>query len=332
MGMTEPRHQHYISECYLKGFAVLRKKDKHQLQVFDRVQQRHYPTAPRNVAGERDFNRLDEGQAEDPNAIEKAYAAFEGELAMAIKRSAEAGFFSSDEDRDLIINMIGLFALRNPRFREQVRSFHEDVLNKTMSLMLSTKERWEAQVERAAKAGYALKENNVGYEEMKDFFQRREYTIELNRGYHIGNELKLLDAILPHLAQRRWWFVRAQRTSGGFVTSDHPVALMWSDPTMRGGFYPPGFGLKGTQVTFPLTSRVAMIGAFEIKEQSNDVPDGVVAQINGATIASSERQVYARDLHFHYLLSRDDGVRKASRLASDQNFVQRTRAGKDTKP
>src|SRR4051812_27517036 len=89
--------------------------------------------------------------------------------------------------------------------------------------------------------------------------------------------------------------------------------------------YPPGFGLKGTQVTFPLTSRVAMIGAFEIKEQTDELPEPFVTQVNGTTIGFCERQVYARDLNFRYMLRKSDGMKKAARLVDDPHFVRRER-------
>jgi Protein of unknown function (DUF4238) len=319
--VSDPRHHHWLSECYLRGFAVLRKKGKHQIQVFDRVQRGHFPTSTRNVAGERDFNRLDEDQGDDPYALEKAYAAFEGRLAPAIQRVAQAGAFTSQEDRDLIISMIALFALRNPRWREQVRAIHEDMSLKMMEAALATKERWEGQIARMQGDGDRIGAS-VTYEEMKEFIDSRKFKIGLNRGYQIGNELSTFDGILPHLGRRKWWFVRAHRSSGGFVTGDHPVALMWADPSMRGRiFHSPGFALRGTQVTFPLTFRVAMLGAFELKEQTNEFGDPFIAQINGTTIGFSARQVYARDLNFTYMLTAEGGVRKASKLLSDRDFL-----------
>lgn len=42
--------------------------------------------------------------------------------------------------------------------------------------------------------------------------------------------------------KRKWVVLKPPRESSGFVTSDHPVCLMFSDPARRGKFYGPGHG------------------------------------------------------------------------------------------
>jgi hypothetical protein len=44
-----------------------------------------------------------------------------------------------------------------------------------------------------------------------------------------------------------------------------------------------------------------MIGAFEIENEERDAEQSLIAQVNTAVIARSERQVYARDGEFPYL-------------------------------
>lgn len=64
---SEPRRQHFVPQFYLRGFAG----EKDQLFVVDRPSKKTFRTAPKNVAAERDFNRVEvEGIA--PNAVEKA--------------------------------------------------------------------------------------------------------------------------------------------------------------------------------------------------------------------------------------------------------------------
>jgi hypothetical protein len=125
--------------------------------------------------------------------------------------------------------------------------------------------------------------------------------------------------MLPILLKRKWVLVRAPKGSGGFITSDHPVVLTWSDATMHGGLYGPGFGLTGTEVYFPVSTRLAAVGAFELQEGTIDVPSHAVASLNGAQIAYASRQVYARDHNFIYALDKG-GPRKASKLIDDRRF------------
>jgi hypothetical protein len=75
---------------------------------------------------------------------------------------------------------------------------------------------------------------------MKDFVRRGEYKVNLRNEFHIGIEIDSHDKILETFFDRKWVVLNASATSGGFVTCDHPLCLFWSDPKMRGGFYPPG--------------------------------------------------------------------------------------------
>ena len=82
------RQHHYIPQFYLKGFAVARKKS-HQLIVFDRKSRKTFSAATKNVAVERDFNRV-EIEGHPPDAIEKVMSQFETEAAAALERIVAA--------------------------------------------------------------------------------------------------------------------------------------------------------------------------------------------------------------------------------------------------
>lgn len=315
--MTARRH-HYISQCYLKGFAVQRRKGAPQIHVFDRENQKTFQTSTDNVGLKRDFNRID-AKDTDPDVVEKMLAEFEGQAAPALERTIQAEAFQTDDDRTIILNLLALFALRNPRLRENIRDFHERVMKQVLGVTLQNKDRWEEQEKQMIEAGYVSK-SKVPYEELRAFYEADEYDIKLDTGYHVAMELKTFDALLPHLFRRGWMIMKADETSGGFVTSDHPVTLMWSDPKMRNGFYPPGFGLEGTQVIFPLSSRLALAGAYGLRNEDIALPEEHVAAVNGATILGAERQVYSRDLHFRYVVNNESGVRKAARLIDDSFF------------
>jgi hypothetical protein len=108
--MAAKRH-HYVPRCYLKNFAVVRKKGKHQVCVFDREARKTFQAAIENVAVEKDFNRIDiEGI--EPDAFEKGMAELEAEASPAIERTVSAGSFANDDDRAYVLNLIGLLALR----------------------------------------------------------------------------------------------------------------------------------------------------------------------------------------------------------------------------
>ena len=99
--------------------------------------------------------------------------------------------------------------------------------------------------------------------------------------------------------QRRWILLRAPEQSSGFITSDYPFCFFWTDPKRRGGFYPPGLRLRGTEVRFTISPRLALVGALELKNGKVAVSEEGVAGISGGVIALAEAQVYARDQNFH---------------------------------
>src|SRR3954464_9368640 len=152
-----------------------------------------------------------------------------------------------------------LLSLRNPRQREIVRSFQERLSKQIMQLTLATPRRWESQMRKARAAGYVTRDD-VTYEQMKKFVDEDQYTLHTQTNYHLKLEVSSFEKLLPCFLARRWTVLHAPPTSRGFVTSDHPVCLLWSRPTPYGS---PGHGLKGTEVVFPLSPKLALIGVFE---------------------------------------------------------------------
>lgn len=313
------RKHHYVPQCYLKLFSVSHKKIP-QLTVFDRVRKKVYKAGVDNVAAQRDFNAIDvEGM--DADAFEKSMSGFETGLADALKRIVAARSLANQEDRAFLLNLVGLTAMRNPRFRETIRSGHEQVARRIMDQLLSSKEIYESQVKRVREAGGLPESNNISYEEMKRFVEDGEYELTLDNTYQVGQEMRVFDKILPLIFERGWMLLRAPENSGGFVTSDHPFCLFWTDPKRRGGFYPPGLGLQGTEIRFTISPRLALVGAFELKNGDIDVSEESVAGVNGGVIALAEAQVYARDQNFHYAMQPNESLQKASRLITDKRFL-----------
>lgn len=289
--MTARKH-HYVPQCYLKQFAVSHKKIP-QLTVFDRERRKIFKTGIDNVAAQRDFNTI-ETEGYDPDTFEKEMSGFETELAEALHRINAARTLENEEDRAYLLNLVGLTAMRNPRLRETVRQGHEQMARIIMDNVLATKETYDRHIREVQAAG-RLPESTVGYEDMKKFVREGDYKITLNNNFQIGQEIRVFDKILPLLFQRGWMLLRAPVDSAGFITSDHPFCLMWSDPKRRSGFYPPGLGLRGTEVYFSVSPRLALVGAFEGENALHDVTENGVASINGAMVATARAQVYARD-------------------------------------
>ncbi len=309
------RHHHYLSQCYLKGFTKGKAK-KSKLTVIDFKERKRFETIPRNVGGIRDFNRIDiEGV--DPNAIESALSEFEGQAASALKKLEETLDFSG-KTQDLILNLIALIGVRSPERREHIRQFEAEVIERIMGLSLESKERWGAQEAKRKEKdpGYV---SNITYEELREFFDSKEYKITLTTEHHIRNEMIMIEAILPCLYGRNWVLVRSTKETGPFVTTDNPVSLTWNEPEKIPPFYraSPGFGMSDTQVYFPVSQDIALIGEFDRENKILEASPMLVAVLNTKMLHNTYKQIYSPKIGFHFLSNNGeilDGIKILSEI------------------
>ncbi len=291
---TQARHHHHIPQFYLRGFAASTGKDGYRLTVADLAAEKFFDTNPRNVGGERDFNRIEiEGHA--PDALEQQLAGFETEVAESIRCVGESQRFEGDDRRN-ILNLIALLIVRSPQMREHIRKMSEQLMKQMLSVSLASKQRWEEQEARMIAEGKGPPTNELGltYEEVKEFHERGEYDILLNRGYHIGLELRMHDPVLRALAARKWTLYTSDDSTGCFVTTDRPVMLTHLKPMEVPPIYrnSPGFGTPETEVIFPLTKHMTLAGLFEGEESIVRANMQVVAHANTRMIHGAYGQVY----------------------------------------
>lgn len=317
--MTARRH-HYVPQCYLRGFVTEPQKPK--LFVIDGKERRSFRTAPANVAAERDFHRIDvEGY--EPDALENALSGFEAELSQALERIIAARSIKEPDDRAYLFNLMAMMAVKNPRFREEMRRFQEQIAKRILALAAAAPERWASQIRQIKAEGALPPDADEDYQKVREFVEADQYRITVPTGRHLAMELKSLDTVLPFFFHRKWALLRAQPSRTGFITSDHPVCLMWSDPAQRDNFHGSGFGLRRTQIIFPISNELAVIGAFEAREEERDAPDWLIAQINGTVAVYADRQIYARHSNFIYKLAHNARIMRGDELLADQ---ARTRA------
>ncbi|CAN7784068.1 DUF4238 domain-containing protein [Cupriavidus necator] len=310
----DPRNHHYVPQCYLKGFSRNRSKNS-QIYVVDTKERRAFMSTPRNVGASRDFNRI-VVEGLDPNEVEAGYGEFESKLAPALVRLDEARQFANEDDRDLVLELISLMAVRNPDFREARRQALERSAKIMGSVLVANRERYEGQMQRAREAGYVKGE--ASFEEMRNFIDEERYTVEVPTTNHVATELKLLDSMREMIHGRKWTLLAAPVGSGGFITSDHPVVLEWDDPKMKGGFYAPGFGMKKTSVICPLTKHLTLHGHFETPGGGPvELDVNGVAEANTRQIWQSQRQIYSESDNFLFL-GKGGVLQRGSELLSDR--------------
>ncbi len=131
----------------------------------------------------------------------------------------------------------------------------------------------------------------------------KKYNIEIPRENYILAEMFLIEAILPCLFDRRWLLVIADKKSGPFITTDNPVNLLWKDSEKISPFHrgSPGFGLKETQVYFPISPELALIGEFDGYETNMKATEDLVAMFNRIMLCNCHTQIYAPKFDFKFL-------------------------------
>lgn len=296
---SRAKHHHYIPQCYLRGFTRNKSKNS-KITVIDLTQKKLFETIPRNVGGVRDFNRI-EIDGQPPDALEAAFSKFEGDLAHCLK-SFESNLLFEGKARNYILNLIALLAIRSPFMRENWRQLIASVSEHIMDIELSSKERWESLIRRMRKDGEKINEE-ITYEQVKEFHDRKQYDIKVSTGRHIEMEVKGIDTILPLLSARKWLVIKANDRTGPFITSDNPVALFWKNRADNPSSMhdSPGYGLRSTEVLFPLSQNLLLLGDFDGKNGVIEGSRETVASINSELISNAVNQIYASRKNFNLL-------------------------------
>lgn len=301
--MSEARNHHYVPQSYLRGFADgIGRKAK--VRVIDLDEMKVFPTNVRNIASNRDFNRLDDVEGLEPNALEDRYAILEGKAAAAIQNIAATRKFEG-EDSMYVLNLMGLLVVRNPRMRETWADFMSRLWKLHGEIIVSKPEIWESTKQGMIKAGYTPSED-VSYEDMRAFIKGDEYDIVTKRLTHIQMELQTWEKVIHLLSARKWRLDILPEGAPNLITCDHPVSIIPLFEMPKSAMqHPVGFGMAETAVIFPLTRRMSLWGAFEDRDITLDLDWLQAALNNSHTMRNADRQIYAYDDDFDYMWGRE---------------------------
>jgi hypothetical protein len=266
--------------------------------------------APEGVAAENFFNRI-EVEGTDPNELEKALAEFEGEMAPALEHVKEAKSLAKEEDRAHLVNLMAALALRNPSTREALSQIHDQLARLHFVAQFGT----QAAVDEAIAAGMLPKGMTVA--ELQQGLADESFPMP--KPLIMAFEIDMHDPVTEKLWHRKWQIVVAKEGTGGFVTTDDPVCLRWTDGKDHGGLSP-GFGLKETEVIFPISSTLCLRGSFEGEENVVEADADTVGTINSLIISNARNQIYADDHTFKFKNETGE-LRSGATLPQDTKFM-----------
>jgi len=132
----------------------------------------------------------------------------------------------------------------------------------------------------------------------------------------IEGAMAMMNAMLKYLPQREWTVLES------FVVSDHPVVLEWSDP--RGKRFAPGHAHIDTELTIPLSARVALVGCYTRFVLDSRYVPAYVSGVNSRTIDRARVFVVACEDRF-ILQSNGEIITSARFIAELEADAQRSR-------
>jgi hypothetical protein len=198
---------------------------------------------------------------------------------------------------------MAMLAVRNPRVRSTLGEFLEDIADKTTSLMLHSRERWESMKEQAEEGGVE-EMPDVDYEDVKEAFRSGKIKAQASKNYLVKLDLDMVEPVLKALNFREWSFLTALE-GNQFVTSDDPVVLDFFDGRERTLMNSPGFGVGGTFVFFDLSPDLALYGPLDAPDVPTELDAHAVANFNGVTMRYARRHALAKSEDF--MLQGSDG-------------------------
>ena len=307
------RNHHYVPQFYLKGFLDSSLPNE-QLHVIDKVDRRHFVTRPRNIAAQRDFNKINmQGHAVDE--IESHLAQIEGQAATVLRDIAQNATLPQNRDMDILVVFVGILAVNNPQIRDSLINIDQEITRQMMQSAVESREAYESRVSELGM------ENPIEYEIMKAFVDSENYTINIEDpdGYYLARVFDALDReVLPFFGIMQWSLLIAENEASDFICSDRPVSLFRNvdlipcpQPayaiTPSGLILPnetasAGFAVENLELTMPVNPRMAIYATTPGNPSPIEYGDQMaVACINKRIIDAAARQIYCSNLDFKFL-------------------------------
>jgi len=288
--MPDKRNHHFLPRCYLKGFAS--EDDAHHVWEYQRG--RSYAPGPVSRAkynpvlislrkagaalGEYACPRAD--GTIDFNTYEDALERLEKPADSVFNRIRNLQPID-DSDRDILAAYMVMMIKRVPARKELIRDKFPEVLEKQWELITSEIEEVRAQVDPTDETGLAT---------ISAKLEACHKIIEIYRQNGMPREMELktmvespMPRVMDAIKSMRWQFVVAPNNDS-FVTGDNPVHIF------KGGV---GLSKPYSEVTFPVSSKVALLGTFrDVTQGYLTASDQLLKEINRRIIATSTTYVY----------------------------------------
>lgn len=261
-----PRKHHYLPQFYLKGFSV----DGEGLYQVDRSSGRAIGVRIKDTAAIRDFHHIDGGEVADPQALEKALAVAEGELAPHLV-ALLGGKFHDRATQMYVAQLVSMLRLRVPAVRDHIQVTESAFIHSQIRMMEAA-----GKLPRPPELGN-LTVNDFRIEVMNWAVMARMFTMASDE-----NVLATYYALKPTLLHAPM----GER----FITSDQPVALYHPEASDLLGIGPE---TPGVVISVPLSSRAALLLEHGARRTVDRLATSAeVAEINRRTALLARQWIF----------------------------------------
>ncbi len=238
----------------------------------------------------------------NPNAIEDALSRIEGRSAEVISEILETHLMPNGDEYRVLMNFLALMHVRIPSARESMNQGVDLICRHLLHSDLRSKGTWESRVEAARKAGFDLGEIS-SYDHMRNVLEDRRYSFVAEQNWQIKCMLELMEELTPCFAAREWSLAISR--CGALISSDCPVSVRFTDP--KGAMDSPGLMREDTEITFPLSRNVLLIGSWErFASKRLALGQSAVAFCNSITAKRARRFLFSSAREFCWLDDKSD--------------------------
>lgn len=302
--MKKKKH-HHSPAAYLAGFTREESKSG-RLYVLHLRTGKEWLATPYTSGHQRDFYRV---KGEDPDAFEDELMRLESAALPVIRRMHETLDLPTGDDFDVLLEFVACMAARTPPTRANFNRSEEKGLEVLQDMYAAHPE-----------ALKALKERTLAAHQVEPDFQALEFieqleapNIKLSTSWSVERLRVLMATELGFLRRMSWGIAIPRPGLGPFVCSD--LAAVLHNPQRGPHWMPPGFGDEKAEFTFPLSSKMLLIGQWKVPSNKYLLDARGVAIINERTTRYAF-ECYSPTEDFLCLAS-DGSIGRKERLLAD---------------
>lgn len=261
-----------------------------KIYVIDMISGKQWQSNPESIAFQNDLYNIEKKHFKD-DSLERAFSdEYESVVSPIIGEMATNKKLPTGDKFYKLINFIALMHCRVPSMIEHSVKPIKHAIKQTLKNTFVHKSYLEVVLNDLKLMGYDIN-NSEDYDKLKEFAFSDRYTIEINQNYKMKLLLGKMKLIIPLLHMREWSLVFTDDSYGGFICTDNPVALVSLERLPQ--IISPGFGMKNTEITMPLTKNMAIVGRFKRYNQIVYASKNTLAAINSRSLMYSERFVFS---------------------------------------